>query len=60
MNTLYTTDRQRKAIINGQEVEVQEYMCKSCKGYFILPVEVQVNYCPHCGVKFDNKDDISL
>ena len=57
--TKFVLDRNRKTNYNGTDIVVTTYRCSSCEEVYIMEI-MTTSYCPCCGVKFEEIEDISI
>ena len=51
-------DRTREVNYNGNNIMITEYRCSSCDNIFHLDKEC--TFCPVCGIKHTEHEDISV
>lgn len=59
MAILIITDRDRDVEYNGLEISCNTFKCSECGTLFILE-RPSPGFCPRCGEKFDDFEDISI
>ena len=57
--TKYILDRDRHMNYNGRNIIANSYRCSSCDEDYIMEIS-PASYCPYCGVKFEEIEDISI
>lgn len=57
--TKFVLDRDRQINYNGQDLIANNYRCSSCKESYIITMPHH-EFCPICGIHFEQREDISI